>query len=723
MYSDPITPRAHPDLLADVDYDPFNVMPAALPPAPRVFTTMDQIGRARQRLSDGSAIDRHCFDQLIIACKLDEPLPSLKPADGPPDWGGPLLPWLNVAFKNALAWQLTDDPRHHRRAVEAMRLAAESCANMTWTGYEHHEAGNAARAYDLLATSGLDPADDSRMRDMLWTLINALDYCPHRNCNNHNAMDLAGRLSLAAALGNRQLIHDVLYGGQRLGHWRYGIIHTLRHDFLADGMQWEGVPGYHMLVLTMVSEVFNIMENLGVDLWHRAWPALMQDDGFDEHRGWGPKGDKPFIAAIDALLYQTFPNGDYSLLHDQVLGNLRGTWVWWPLFNKAFEKYGEPRYAWALQQINRGQPATADGPVPVWFEGDHGHVEFVRTERRDYPAGEHPLAHDRQWSLLGRHRAGCSLFPMHGSALLRSDALDTESLSAYFYWGPHWAGHRSPAALHLDIHALGQRVTHAPHIAADGYGDPKHLTWVRSTIAHNTVCVDQQTMFPVEFETDSLWECDHWRDTISDGKLELFQTEPGFKAVRSSNDNVYRNVRLDRTVILTSDYLLDVYRVAAEEPRLLDWAMHCHGTLDHDPGAEPIDLGQNRGYRHLTDARLHPQHDGWVVCPVTLDTGLVHAAIRLDGLPDAQLIVTRDPEPDDRIAIGDLTPPQPHTCLIVRSLTASALFVSVWGLGKTAPGAGCDVHGEACGDVTVELDHAGRTHRWQLPMHGDVRRE
>src|SRR5690606_31996555 len=130
-----------------------------------------------------------------------------------------------------------------------------------------------------------------------------------------------------AALGHRQFIHDVLYGCNCSGQWRYGLIHTLRHDFLADGTQWEGAPGYHMLVLGLVCECFNIMEHLGVDLWQRAWPSLMQDDGFDEHRGWGPKGDRPLRAAIDAMLYQMFSNGDYSLLHDQVLGNLRGTWV------------------------------------------------------------------------------------------------------------------------------------------------------------------------------------------------------------------------------------------------------------------------------------------------------------------------------------------------------------------------------------------------------------
>jgi len=716
VYPDPITPRSYPDLLARVDYDPFHVMPGEFPPAPRVFTTADRIQRARQRVAAGSAVDKYCFEQLILSCKLDEPLPALPETSGPPDWGGPLVPWLDLAFRNALAWSLTDDERHRERALQAMRLAAHAVSQVPqWTGHEHHEAESAARAYDLLAAQGLEPDDDNAFRGMLWTFLEALDHGDHRHCNNHNSMHMVARLAIGAALGHRQTIHDTLYGHPRPGlQWRYGLIHTLRHDFLADGMQWEGAPGYHMLVLMMVGECFTIMEHLGVDLWQREWPSLMQDDGHDEHRGWGPKGNKSLTAAFDALIYQAFSNGDYSLLHDQVLGNLRGAWVWWRLFNKAYEVYGDPRYAWVLKHINRGVTATA-GEVPVWFEGGHGSTEFVRLAGRDFPAGEHPLAKDRQFSLTGTHAAGCSLFPMHGSAILRNDPVDEQALGAYLYWGPHWAGHRSPAALHMEIHALGRRATTAPHLFAGGYDDPRHLTWHRATIAYNTVTVDEQPMFPYDFDTDSLWECDRWRDTISDGTLESFQPGADFKAVRASNDNVYTGVRLDRTVILTGGYLLDVYRVTADEPRLLDWAMHCHGAFKLE--GEPVDLGQHRGYRHLTGARQLPQESGWATVPFTLDGTLSRCAIWLDA--DARLIFADDPAVDSRAPIGELNPPEPRSSLIVRSRAASALFVSVWSFGDDAAEGGA-VRGKADGDVTVEVCYQGQTQRWVLPLKGDV---
>lgn len=725
MYPDLITPRAHPDLLARIDYDPFHVTPRGMPQAPRVFTNADQIRRARQRLATGNRVDKHCFDRLVVACRLDDPLPTLKPADGPPDWGGPLLPWFDVAFHNALAWKLNDDPRHFRKAVDALRLAAPVCATTVWNGNEHNEAIAAARAYDLLAGPRLEAADDAGFREMLTSLIKAMDHAEHRYCNNHNSMQMVGRLSLAAALGDRQGIHDVFYGCQCPKGWRYGLIHLLRHDFLSDGMHWEGALGYHALVLGNVYDCFDVMEHLGVDLWHRRWPSLMQNDEHDEHRGWGPKGMKTLTAAFDALIYQAFPNGDYSLAHDSGLGNLAGARAWWPLFNKAFEVYREPRYAWVLRHINNGRTATADGPVPVWFDDGRGIYNFVRIETRDHPDGENPFLGDRRFALTGTYIAGCSLFPAHGAAVLRSPALvrggavDEKALGVYLWWGPHWAGHQAPAQLHLDIHALGRRITNAPHLYKDGFSEPLHLTWFRSTIAHNTVTVDQQSMFPYDFESDSLWEADIWRDSISDGTLELFQPGEDFKAVRAANDNVYAGVKLDRTVIVTREYVLDAYRVTAERTRLLDWAMHCHGEFPDNSHDEAVNLGTNRGYRHISGARLHPQRTGWVGVPFTLDGASARATLWLGDDPGMRLILARDPEPDRRKPVGDDALPQPRTSLIVRTQASEALFVSLWSVGLTAVEGG-EVQGSAGGNIVIAVKCNGQTHRWSLPMSGIV---
>jgi hypothetical protein len=720
MYPDLITPRAHPDLLARVDYDPYNLMPAELPAAPSAFATAAQLAAARQRVAAGSAADVDCLDRLIVACKLDEPLPELGPATKHPDWGGPLLPWLQSAFHNALAYALTDDPAHRERALSAMQLAARAVSEITdWTGHEHHEATAAARAYDLLAASGISDAEHAAFRPMLYGLVGAIDCCGHRACNNHNSMGMVARLATALALADRQMLHDTWYGCQRDGLWRYGMIHLMRHDFLADGMQWEGTTSYHMVVLVHVFEILTLMQHAGVDLWHRRWPALRQDDGFDEHRGWGPKCEKPLTAALDVLLYQMFPNGDYSRLHDQSLGNVRGTAAWWPIFVKAYEIYADARYGWALARINDDLPVDDANPVPTWLQGSRGMVEFVRSDLRAIPAGEHPLAADRQFAAQGSYGAGCTLFTVHGSAVLRSVPLDERAVCAHVYWGPHWAGHRSPAALHLDIHALGQHVTTAPHLYRGGYDEPRHLSWMRTSIAHNTVTVGEQTMFPFDFATESPWECDHWRDTLSDGQLLQYEPAGAAKIVRVSNDDVYPGMKLDRTVIVTAAYVLDIYRATGSATRQLDWSMHCPGEFAAVPDGAPVGLPQDQGYQHLRDAIAHPQTTGWCALPFTLADGRGQASIWLGTDGGASLVLADDPEPDDCKCIGERAVHRPRTCLMVRRHAAAALFVSVWGFGQR-PAAGITVRGEAAGDVTVDVSSGDQVRRWLAPLTGSV---
>lgn len=719
MYPDLITPRSHPDLLAKVDYDPYGIMPGELPAAPRVLATAGHFERAKARVKAGVKLDVYCHEQMQKNITLDKPLPVVNlNHDGPPDWGGPLVPILDAAVNHAFVWQLTGETAHRERALEALRIASKICLQTKWNGNEHHESSAAARAYDLLASEPFDEADDKLFRDALYALINAMDTAEHRHCNNHNAMQMGGRLALAAALGDRQQIHNVFFGSQTPKGWRYGMIHLMRHDFLADGMHWEGVTGYHMLVLGLVFECFTIMEHLGVDLWHHEWPSLMQTDSWDEHRGWGPKGNRSLQAAIDALIFQSFTNGDQTLLHDQVLGNLRGTGAWWPIFQKAWAVYREPRYAWVVTQTSGNKPVDGDG-VPSWYFAGANLKQFVLHETREFPAGTSPWKADRKLGLVGRHEHGCSLFPQHGSAVLRSDVTRDDAIGTSLYWGPHWNGHRGPAALHLDIHALGGRAATAPHLSKGGYDDPMHLTWFRATVAHNTVAIDKQSMLPFDFETDSLWECDIWRDTITDGVLESFQVSDAFQSARASNDSVYPNVKLDRTVVQTADYVLDVYRVTAAEPRLLDWTMHCHGEFPALKG-EAVDLGAERGYRHMTDAVMHPQQGGFVNVAYTYRDKPANAQFWLDGGAKARLIVAADPRPDNRRPIGDAQKPEPRTCLMVRSKAASAVFVSLWSFGEATLSRCTEVVGDAAGDIMVQVLNAGRAQRWSLPLAGDV---
>jgi len=225
----------------------------------------------------------------------------------------------------------------------------------------------------------------------------------------------------------------------------------------------------------------------------------------------------------------------------------------------------------------------------------------------------------------------------------------------FMFWGPHSAGHQSPAALHVDLTAAGRRLTDAPR--SEGYEDPMHLTWVRTTIAHNTVTVDGAPMFPYDQGGDSIWEADRWRERPSDGKLELFEARGPLKVCRASNERVYPGVRLDRTVLLSRGFAVDVFRALSDEEHHYDWAMHCPGELRSPAVQGPADLGQARGYRHFEQAAELETGGGAVALRWDRPGGATLARIVVPA--GARVIVARDPSPPQRKPLGEREEPSP----------------------------------------------------------------
>lgn len=706
MYPDLITPKSYPDKLQEIAYDPFGLMPAALPAHPRVFVSAAKVARAKVLMAE-CAWTQAGLRLLLDHCAADGEVPETLPEQ--PD-GKANNAALYYAQRHAMAFLLTGEEAHRERGIALFHRLARAYpgwpinrgggrATSNSLG-ESHFTHHLGRTYDLLAACGLNDEDDALFRDLVRLSYEVSDHPSHPTCGNHNTWRLCGRLAAAAALGDLQGIHDVLYGYERDGVWRYGLVHQWRHDILPDGLHWERTPGYHYYTLMGFTEIADMFANLGVDIWHAELPLQRQRDGDDIHRVYGPRGVKSLKVAYDAPFYLMSPTRHLSLLSDTGLDNLRGVHIWGPVYELAYEAYGDDKYAWLLDCIEREHPEREQADLPMSLQTVHGDLDCFRLREASYPAGAFSLAGDTRFAPLARHEQSSTLFPCFGGAMLRSDPADVDAPSAYIFYGPHNAGHQSPAALHVDIFAR-EPVTSAPD--AGGYDDPNYLTWIRTTIAHNTVTVDESPMFPYDFPTESIWECDQWRDTVSDGELRLFQPGADFSAVRASNDNVYPGIFLDRTLVVTKAYVLDVYRVLGEAEHQYDWAMHVVGAPDA-PDTTPLDLGTNRGYRHMNNARRLP--DGTTTVPWP------HCTARLASPAGAQLLLADDLNEKHK-RYGALTPVAGHTALIVRTRAKNALFVSLWQIG---PGTPPDLHVQGAADTDLQIT-AGPT-QWTLP-YGD----
>ena len=630
--------------------------------------------------------------------------------------------WIRQCMRHALAYHLTDNQQYFDNALKDLRALAQ--AYLTWPLRESHIRAASyglsesrftmglAAAYDLLAAVDLEAADRDLFEEALALTRETTDRCQHRTCGNHNTWNLAARLAVGIALGSRPDIQDALWGWSFEGVSRYGFVHQLRHDLLSDGLHWERTAGYHFYTLMALTELVCMFQHIGLDFWHMDLPAQDQDDGEDHHRAYGPQGEKNFKAAFDAPFFLSMGDGDLSLIHDSGLENLRGVWIWGPLYELAYQAYGDPKYAWLISRIEAsyaGRPERKFEGLPMSIQPPNCEFDFLRLDRWPLPNGTFSIDDDTQISLSGKHEHGSTLFPVTGVTVLRNGKGSRPA--AHIHWGPHSAGHQSPAALHIDIHTGVGRLTDAPR--SGGYEDSAHLTWYRTTIAHNTVTVDGRSMKPYDAEGDSIWKFDSIEEGITDSELLLFQPGCEFQTCRVRNDRVYPGVTLDRTVIMTEQYLLDVYRVLSQEDHQYDYAMHVLGEPDIPGDWVKADLGSMNGYRHFQNARRWNGLERDCHIPWSCGMGAIESWIRL---PDsATLFSSEDPrENEDAHSLGGLEPLPPRRNLIVRSPGKHEVFLSLWSFA----GSHQQVEVEEAGADTRVVLHVGQVGKrvtWTVP--------
>lgn len=704
LFPGPISPRCDPDLLGQVSHDPFGVLPQAFPGRPHVGFTPAQIRRTRQRVKTCQWAAR-CLERLLHNCRK-----GLIPAES--DGAGQSVPDLIcLILRNAMAFHLTEQANWLDQAQLGFRRLLK---RVRQNGLSAHcglvELG---QAYDLLQATGLTESDTQDFSAVLQAGYKALDSAGHYTCGNVNTWMQTGRLTLALAWEDRQGIHDALYGCGRGPQWRYGLIHQLRHDLLSDGLHWERTAGYHFYALMGFATACDFLANSGVDFWHREWPTLKQDDGFDLHRAYGPSGTKTIQDAFDAPFYLTFPNGDLSLLSDSGLAHIRGVWIWGILYNKAYEAYRDPKYAWLLNRMEKEYRTREFPGVPMPLQTRRGDFDFVRLADETYPRGHWTLDQDCRISLSGCHQKRATLFPDYGAALLRGGSVPTAS-GAFLYYGPHAAGHQTPAALHVDLHVGGERLTDAPRLG--GYEDPLYLTWGRTTLAGNTLVVDERSMFPYDFPTESIWECDRWRDGISDGELVGWEPGSNFSSVRAINRRVYPGVLLDRTVVVSTLGILDLFRVEADRVRQFDYVWHALGQPSFPDGSQCTDLGTARGYQHLKNGRRVPLGGGRTLA-WSINTTSIQVA--LGSSHPALLICADEPPPFAELGFGEFKVPQERKTLMIRSRRRSVVMASFWTACRDSLSLSLGA-GERPGDWVVIVQEAGHKIQWNCPQTGPV---
>ncbi|MDA1191252.1 MAG: heparinase II/III family protein [Candidatus Poribacteria bacterium] len=463
------------------------------------------------------------------------------PSDPSKDYDGVALSAIHGNWSRAIrdlgvAYQMTGDALYAAKARKILLAYAEK-----YLEYPLHTTRNEARVGGgRVGPQTLDEAvwliPVCQGADLIWDTLSEDDRAtiadklllpaatevilPHKmgvhniQCWKNSAVGLVGLL-----LGHASLIYEAIGNPDR------GYYKQMEDGVSPDGAWWEGAWSYHFYTMSSLWALTEAATNCGIDLY----------------------GDA-FIGMFDAPLQFASPTRTLPPFNDS--GEVRLTGGQTSLYELAYARYGDPRYASLLNESDR------NNDYALWF----GANELPDT------------------SALAVTSAN---FPTSGYAMLAKGRGEGATWLCLKY-GPHGGGHGHPDKLNFVLYAKG-----APILIDSGtarYGLPIQGGWYKTTLAHNTLVVDGVSQ------------------KAATGKLIAFDGDSETPYVTADAGDIYDSVRFMRTVALVSeDLVLVIDRVESDEPRAFDLATHFRGewaSLPDGGGWSPPD---EAGYRYIED--------------------------------------------------------------------------------------------------------------------------
>ena len=173
-----------------------------------------------------------------------------------------------------------------------------------------------------------------------------------------------------------------------------------------------------------------------------------------------------------------------------------------------------------------------------------------------------------------------------GLAVLRRGS-GAGAATAMLDYGPHGGGHGHFDKLGLVLFAGGREWLLDPGRLT--YSHKEYKTWVKETVAHNTVTLGGRSQ------------------AATKGELLWFDAQDRYVACAARSERAYLGAVLTRYLLATDKMLVDLFEVESTEPTQIDWLAHAqseHLQPVEDRGEPaPSALGDHDGYQHLTAGR------------------------------------------------------------------------------------------------------------------------
>ena len=281
------------------------------------------------------------------------------------------------------------------------------------------------------------------------------------------------------------------------------------------------------------------------------------------HSGLNIYVDPRLKLLFTAPLSYVFPDLSFPMIGDSYHFSLCDDWS--GLYEIAYSRLGDSDYAIVARQ---GRQA---GGMEALFWG----VDTLPENQQEH------LALLESMDLPGI-----------GTAILRQGVGETQMTLLMDYGSPStWHSH--PAKLGMVLYGLGQELS--PDPGRLEYGSPLHEEWYIQTIAHNTVVVDEKTQ------------------ALTGGSLDIFEVSDQVKVMRGKCDTAYPGVVLERTLVLTPHYVLDLFLVLGESDHTYDWVYHNFGCLATNMHTQQLGqpLAKDAGYQHVSELHQAETEGTW----------------------------------------------------------------------------------------------------------------
>ena len=313
----------------------------------------------------------------------------------------------------------------------------------------------------------------------------------------------------------------------------WGYRRQMRDGVLPDGVWWEGAWGYHFYTLSALWSLTEAARNCGIDLYRKELKSM-----------------------FDAPLRFAMPNLHLPPFNDSNEVDLGGRAS---IYELAFARYRDPLYVNLIRSGNRRN-------------------EFALL----FGVGELPDGEEIEWRSAN--------YPQSGYAILARGSGE-EATWLCLKYGPHGGGHGHPDKLNFVLYAKGDLV--APDPGTSRYGVPIRSGWYRTTLAHNTLTVDENSQKPAE------------------GRCLAFGTEGDADYVVAEAGEIYDDVRFIRAAILIGENtLLFIDQVRCDEERSLDMVYHNNGSWIKPIKGKAWTPPDKPGYRYLRDVLIGTGDEG-----------------------------------------------------------------------------------------------------------------